>query len=56
MSFWSRIDSILDSGRVVIDRPARSQNPRFKSMTYPLDYGYLETVTGGDGQPIDVWW
>lgn len=54
-SFWSRLDAFLESGIVAIDRPAQSHHPRFPSMIYPLDYGYLETVTGGDGQTIDTW-
>jgi inorganic pyrophosphatase len=24
-------------------------------MRYPLDYGYLEGTTGGDGDGIDIW-
>ena len=54
-AFWSRLDAFLESGNVVIDRPAQSHHPRFPSMIYPLDYGYLEPVTGDDGQPIDTW-
>ena len=55
MSFWSRLDSLLAACEVVIDRASGSHHPRFPTMVYPLNCGYLKTVTGGDGQPIDVW-
>ncbi|MGA1195928.1 MAG: inorganic pyrophosphatase, partial [Candidatus Latescibacterota bacterium] len=25
------------------------------NIIYPLDYGYLENTTGGDGDGIDIW-
>ncbi len=30
-------------------------HPRHPEMIYPLDYGYLENTTSGDGAGIDVW-
>lgn len=39
---------------VIIDRPAGSAHPRFPAVRYPIDYGYLEGTTGGDGEGIDV--
>ena len=55
MDFWSRLDLMLDSSAVVIDRPAGSRHPRYQNIVYPLDYGYLEGVTGGDAQALDLW-
>lgn len=40
---------------VVVDRPQGSAHPRFPDIIYPLDYGYLEGTSAGDGEGIDVW-
>jgi len=53
--FWSRLDAMLASRNVVIDRLTGSVHPRFPDFVYPLDYGYLEGTTAGDGGGIDVW-
>jgi inorganic pyrophosphatase len=54
-SFWAHLDSLLQSAELVIDRPRGSTHPRYPSIVYPLDYGYLAGTSGGDGQGIDVW-
>lgn len=52
--FWTYLDRLVASSRIVIDRPKGSHHPRFPEMTYPLDYGYLEGTTAGDGGGIDL--
>lgn len=42
-------------GARVIDRSKDSLHPRYPELVYPLDYGFLEGTTGGDGDGIDVW-
>ena len=54
-SFWSAIDAIVGSSEVVIDRPKGSHHPRFPSIIYPVDYGYLADTKSMDGGGIDVW-
>jgi inorganic pyrophosphatase len=54
-SFWEYLDSLLRSAQIIIDRPRGSSHPRYPSYVYPLDYGYLEGTSAGDGQEIDVW-
>jgi inorganic pyrophosphatase len=54
-AFWKKLDHLLATSRFIVDRPKDSTHPNHSSVTYPLDYGYLENTTGGDGQPIDVW-
>lgn len=54
-SFWAYLDSIVQSAELVIDRPEGASHPRFPSIVYPLDYGYLAGTTGGDGHGVDVW-
>ena len=54
-SFWTYLDSLIGSAELVIDRPKGSAHPRYPSLVYPLDYGYLRGTSGGDGRELDVW-
>ena len=38
-----------------IDRPMGSYHPRHKDLYYPVNYGYVEGVIGGDGTEQDVY-
>lgn len=45
-------------GRVVkgkIDRPMGSCHPRHKDMRYPVNYGYVSGIKGGDGAEQDIY-
>jgi inorganic pyrophosphatase len=53
--FWSLVDQLADQHTLIIDRPKGSAHPRYPDHIYPLDYGYLEGTTAGDGDGIDVW-
>jgi coenzyme F420-0:L-glutamate ligase/coenzyme F420-1:gamma-L-glutamate ligase len=53
--FWNYLDHLVASSHLVIDRPKGSRHPRYPSMIYPLDYGYLEGTTTVDGSGIDLW-
>ncbi len=55
IDFWTRLDDLVASHSVVIDRPKGTAHPRYPDMIYPLDYGYVEDTSGGDGNGIDVW-
>lgn len=48
-------DALVASTALVTDRPRGSRHPRMPDILYPLDYGFLEGTTGGDGGGIDVW-
>ena len=54
-SFWTLLDTLIESSELVIDRPKGSSYPNYPSVVYPLDYGYLKDTTAGDGDEIDVW-
>ena len=54
-SFWSRLDELIESSEIVIDRPKGTGHPRYPDLIFPLDYGYLEGTTTIDGNGIDVW-
>jgi inorganic pyrophosphatase len=54
LDFWDAVQRIFASSTLVIDRPQGSLHPRYPAIRYPVDYGFLEGTTGGDGQGIDV--
>jgi len=55
MDFWARLDKLIASHEIAIDRPKGSRHPRIPEIVYPLDYGYLKGTSGGDGNEVDVW-
>ena len=54
-AFWSAVDMLVSGSEIVIDRPKGTCHPRFPSIVYPVDYGYLRNTTSMDGNGIDVW-
>jgi inorganic pyrophosphatase len=54
-AFWHEIARLTQTNPIIIDRPKGSAHPRYLEYIYPLDYGYLENTTAGDGDGIDVW-
>ena len=53
--FWKAIDTLVSSGKIVIDRPKGSAHPRFPNIKYEVDYGYIENTSSMDGGGIDAW-
>ena len=53
--FWQRLDELLATSKIVIDRPKGSHHPRFPEIVYQIDYGYLDATTSNDGEGLDVW-
>jgi inorganic pyrophosphatase len=53
--FWTTLAELASTAKVVVDRPKNSEHPKFSDFVYPLDYGYLDGTTGGDGAGVDVW-
>jgi inorganic pyrophosphatase len=54
-NFWRHLDALLDTHKLMIDRPAGSAHPRYPDFVYPHNYGYLEGTVAADGNGIDVW-
>ena len=54
-AFWEAIDTLVRESQIVIDRPKGTHHPRFPSIVYPVDYGYLENTASMDRGGIDVW-
>lgn len=40
---------------IKIDRPIGSLHPKHPSIIYPINYGYIPNVLGGDGEELDVY-
>ena len=40
---------------IVVDRQLGSYHPRHPDMQYPVNYGYIPGVLGGDGEDQDVY-
>ena len=53
--FWQAIDTLVSTGRIVIDRPKGSSHPKYSEIRYDVDYGYIKDSTSMDGDGIDVW-
>ena len=45
-------------GKIVtieIDRPIGAVHPKHPDLIYPINYGYIPGVLGGDGEELDVY-
>lgn len=52
--FWQKLDTILLSSSLKIDRPKGTTHSKYTNLVYPVDYGYLIDTMVSDQQPIDV--
>ena len=50
-----RPDILGKTVRGKIDRPLGSVHPRHPHLIYPINYGYVEGILGGDGEEQDVY-
>ena len=53
--FVKRTEMIGKTVKGKIDRPAGSRHPQYNDLVYPVNYGYVEGVPGGDGEDQDVY-
>jgi inorganic pyrophosphatase len=53
--FWQRLDGLIKTQKIIIDRPQNTRHPRYPDFIFPLDYGYLEGTVAQDGGGIDLW-
>lgn len=40
---------------VVMDRPVGTAHPKHPEVIYPINYGYVDGIIGGDGEEQDVY-
>ena len=53
--FWEVVAALVETSEIKIDRPKGSSHPRYPTVIYPLDYGYLADTRSGDQGGIDLW-
>ncbi len=41
--------------RVTMDRPIGTVHPKHPDIVYPINYGYIDGLIGGDGEEQDVY-
>ena len=41
--------------KVTIDRPLGTYHPKHKDLYYPVNYGFVEGILGGDGEHQDAY-
>ena len=51
----SEISLIGERVNVRIDRPLGSTHPNHKDIVYPINYGYIPNIIGGDGEELDAY-
>ena len=51
----SMIHLLGKSVTVCVDRPIGSSHPQYPNTIYPVNYGYVPNILGGDGQPQDAY-
>lgn len=50
------VDSFMDKVVTIkMDRPIGSPHPKRKEIVYPINYGYIPNVIGGDDEELDVY-
>ena len=55
--FWQKLDTIVLSSKLVIDRPKNTCHYKYSNLVYPVDYGYLADPTPQSKEqqpPVDV--
>ena len=40
---------------IKMDRPIGTEHPKHPGLLYPINYGYIPGVYGGDGEELDVY-
>ena len=40
---------------IIMDRPIGTVHPKHPEIIYPINYGYIDGVLGGDGEELDVY-
>ena len=53
--FWKKLDALISSCKIVVDRPKGARHPRYPEIVYEVDYGYLEGTSSMDGGGIDLY-
>ena len=53
--YWLALEQMVETCEIVIDRPKGSRHPRYETVVYPMDYGFLKGTGAIDGGGVDIW-
>jgi inorganic pyrophosphatase len=53
--FWKYLQTLVESCRIVLDRPKGTTHPRYYNQPYPVAYGYLEGTVAIYSAGVDIW-
>lgn len=51
---WEGWEALIARNGCTLDRPYGSTHPRFPTIVYPIDYGYVNGTVGTDGEEVDL--
>ena len=51
---WAAWETRIETHGYTIDRPRGKAHPKYPSIIYPINYGYLNGTQGADGEEVDV--
>jgi len=54
MNYWQIIEELISLNGITIDRKKGTGHPRFTSVIYPIDYGFINGTKAMDGGGIDI--
>lgn len=52
--FWQKVDTLYSSGDFKVVFPKGSTHKAYPSLTYPCDFGYVETLANDTDTPMEV--
>lgn len=52
--YWERLHKLIKDNGIAIDRKKGCTHPKYKSIVYPLDYGYIKNTASMDNGGIDI--
>lgn len=54
--YWDKLGRLVKENKIVIDRRKGTVHPKYESIIYPVDYGFIENTTSMDSGGIDIFW
>ncbi|MDR1302092.1 MAG: hypothetical protein LBK43_06445 [Treponema sp.] len=52
--FWEYLNKLVQENEIIIDRPKGTRHPKYDTIVYEFDYGYIKHTKTTDGSGIDV--
>lgn len=52
--FWQKVDTLYSSGDFKLKQAKGSTHQKYPALSYPCDYGYVQTLDDGGEIPMEV--